>query len=132
VVRGYKDIILYPPTDLPWLRYKNCQPAKYTLKDDNNFVIEEIDGPQVPWIAVDPLKPDLEAYPEYANATPIRLRLNEGDVLYLPSQWFHHLSQSQLCVAVNFWYDMKFDTKYVYNQMLANLVKLGQNKDNKT
>ena len=82
--------------------------------------------PNVPWIAVDPLKPDLEEYPEYANASPLRMRLHAGDILYLPSLWFHHLSQSQGCVAVNFWYDMQFDSKYVYNQMLSNLVKLDE------
>ena len=127
VVRGYKDITLFPPTDMPWLRYKSCRPAKYVMGEKHSFQVEELDEPLVPWIAVDPLNPDLEQFPEFVNASPVRLRLHAGDLLYLPSQWFHHLSQSQGCVAVNFWYDMQFDSKYVYNQMLSNLVKLNEN-----
>ena len=124
VVRGHKDIILFPPTDLPWLRHKSCHPAKYSLNTEGQFKIDDCDGEKVPWIEVDPLNPDLSAHPEYGNASPIKLRLEAGDVLYLPSLWFHHLSQSQGCVAVNFWYDMQFDIKYVYQQMLSNLVRI--------
>lgn len=124
VVRGHKDIILFPPTDLPWLRHKSCHPAKYSLNTEGQFRIDDCDGEKVPWIEVDPLNPDLSAHPEYGNASPIKLRLEAGDVLYLPSLWFHHLSQSQGCVAVNFWYDMQFDIKYVYQQMLSNLVRI--------
>ena len=46
------------------------------------------------------------------------MRVNAGDVLYLPSLWFHHLRQSHGCVAVNFWYDMEFDARYAYNNFL--------------
>ena len=67
---------------------------------------------------------DLEKYPEFSNATPMRLRLNSGDVLYLPSFWFHHLRQSHGCVAVNFWYDMDYDCKWNYFNFLTNVVKL--------
>lgn len=54
----------------------------------------------------------------------MRLRLNSGDVLYLPSFWFHHLRQSHGCVAVNFWYDMDYDCKWNYFNFLTNVVKL--------
>jgi Cupin-like domain len=37
----------------------------------------------------------IELYPEYSNSTPLRVRVEAGDALYLPSFWFHHLSQSQ-------------------------------------
>jgi len=114
VVKGYKDIILFPPTDLPWLPYKLCDQAIYQ-KSQNGFVIETLeDSPKLPWIAVDPLNPDLKEFPGYKNAHPMKLRLNAGDVLYLPSLWFHHLQQSHGCIAVNFWYDMEFDSKFNY------------------
>ena len=67
---------------------------------------------------------DLEKFPEFSNATPMQLRLNSGDVLYLPSFWFHHLRQSHGCVAVNFWYDMDYDCKWNYFNFLTNVVKL--------
>jgi len=114
VVKGFKDIILFPPTDLPWLPYKLCDQAIYQ-KSQNGFVIETLeDSPKLPWIAVDPLNPDLKEFPGYKNAHPMKLRLNAGDVLYLPSLWFHHLQQSHGCIAVNFWYDMEFDSKFNY------------------
>ena len=93
------------------------------IKDDR-FDVEPCEGPEVPWIAVDPLKPDLERFPEYKNASPVRMRLEAGDVLYLPSLWFHHLRQSQGCIAVNFWYDMQFDVKFVYNKFIQNLIRM--------
>ena len=76
------------------------------------------------WITVDPLHPDFEKFPEYQNAHPLKLRLNSGDVLYLPSLWFHHLKQSQGCVAVNFWYDMEFDCKFNYFSFMKSLHSL--------
>jgi hypothetical protein len=36
-----------------------------------------------------------ELYPDYGKSTQLRVRLEAGDALYLPSFWFHHLSQSQ-------------------------------------
>ena len=41
------------------------------------------------------------------------MRVKAGDVLYLPSLWFHHLEQSHGCIAVNFWYDMDFGDRCV-------------------
>ena len=46
-----------------------------------------------------------------------------GDVLYLPSLWFHHLRQSHGCLAVNFWYDMEFDAKFNHFNLVSNLSK---------
>ncbi len=44
-------------------------------------------------------------------ASPLKVRVEAGDALYLPSLWFHHLRQSHGCIAVNFWYDMEFDAR---------------------
>ena len=122
VIRGEKDITLQPPSDLPWIPYKNYHPAVY--KQDTNtglWETESLEGSLVPWIAIDPLNPDFEAWPSYKNATQLRLKLKAGDVLYLPSFWFHHLAQTQGCIAVNYWYDMQFDVKYNFFNLLQNL-----------
>ena len=125
VVKGYKDIILHPPTDLPWLRHKLCQQAVYQKDNDGKLVLQSlVNEPPIPWIAVDPLRPNLDRYPEYANSHPIKLRLNAGDVLYLPSLWYHHLQQSHGCIAVNYWYDMEFDGKFNYYNFVKDLVSL--------
>ena len=124
VVKGFKDIILFPPTDLPWLSHKLCKQAIYK-RSQKGFFIEDLDGaPKLEWIAVDPLNPDLKQFPEYKNAHPMKLRLNAGDVLYLPSFWFHHLQQSHGCIAVNFWYDMEFDVKFNYFNFVKDVTRV--------
>jgi len=127
VVRGQKNIILHPPTDLPWVPYKKYKPAVYKYFEEfRKFEIVKCDddSPEVPWVAVDPLNPDLETFPDYANATKIQVTLGAGDLLYLPSFWFHHLTQSDDVIAVNFWYDMEFDIKYNYYNLLSNMKQL--------
>lgn len=54
---------------------------------------------QVPWIPLDPLNPDLERYPEYSQAKPLQCTVKAGEMLYLPSLWFHHVQQSHGCIA---------------------------------
>ncbi len=44
-----------------------------------------------------------ELYPDYGRSTQLRVRLEAGDALYLPSFWFHHLSQSQAGGRANAW-----------------------------
>jgi jumonji domain-containing protein 7 len=39
-----------------------------------------------PWIPVNPLCPDFVRYPRFANACPITVTVNEGDMLYLPGK----------------------------------------------
>ena len=41
--------------------------------------------------AVDWANPDLGTYPEFANAKVNEVVMQAGDVLYLPTNWFHHI-----------------------------------------
>ena len=105
-----------------------CSQAIFQRNSDGVFHTKILeDQPKIPWIEVDPLNPDFDRFPEYQNAHPLKLRLNAGDVLYLPSLWFHHLQQSQGCIAVNFWYDMEFDCKFNYFNLIKNLSSLLKN-----
>ncbi|KAM8833152.1 bifunctional peptidase and (3S)-lysyl hydroxylase JMJD7 [Synchiropus picturatus] len=124
VVSGEKRFILLPPTDRPFIPYGVYQPAVYRQRDgaDGEFEIVDQSGSQkVPWIPLDPLEPDLERFPYYRRARPLRCSVKAGEMLYLPSLWFHHVQQSHGCMAVNFWYDMDFDIKYNYFQLLEQL-----------
>lgn len=119
VVSGYKDFILHPPTDLPWIPYGEYPPAKFKKVDEGKYDVFPLeDEPKVPWIAVDPLNPDLVNYPNYAKVCKYQCRVHAGDALYLPSLWFHHVRQSHGCIAVNYWYDMEYDIKYNYFKFL--------------
>lgn len=139
VIDGYKDFILIPPTDLPKVPYKNFPIASFknVKESEYNLVPHEIKEEEnnahanknamflkcetIKWIAIDPLNPDLDNYPEFENANIYKFRLHKGDCLYLPSLWFHHVQQSHECIAVNYWYDMDFDVKYCYYKMLEAL-----------
>ena len=124
VISGHKDFILLPPTDRPWIPYKTFPPAVHRCDSSGVFSTvpcSEGEAHSVPWIPIDPLNPDFEQYPQYKRASPVHVRVNAGDILYLPSLWFHHVRQSHACIAVNYWYDMQFDIKYVYFQLLEQL-----------
>ncbi|XP_034015475.1 bifunctional peptidase and (3S)-lysyl hydroxylase JMJD7 [Thalassophryne amazonica] len=122
VISGEKTFILLPPTDRPFIPYGLYQPAVYKQQDNSDFeIIDQRDSEKVPWIPLDPLKPDFERYPLYRKARPLRCTVKAGEMLYLPSLWFHHVQQSHGCIAVNFWYDMEYDIKYNYFQLLEAL-----------
>ncbi|XP_058842566.1 bifunctional peptidase and (3S)-lysyl hydroxylase JMJD7 isoform X1 [Acipenser ruthenus] len=129
VISGEKHFILLPPSDRPFIPYELYPPATFKQREDGSFdVVDEEAAEKVPWIPVDPLNPDLERYPDYGLARPLHCTVRAGEMLYLPSLWFHHVRQSQGCIAVNYWYDMEFDVKYNYFQLLESLsAVLGKN-----
>ena len=61
---------------------------------------------------IDPERPDLEQFPDYSHSSVYRVRLEAGDCLYLPSFWFHHLSQSHGCIGNRVTSYMIFDLNF--------------------
>uniref|UniRef100_A0A914UIR9 JmjC domain-containing protein n=1 Tax=Plectus sambesii TaxID=2011161 RepID=A0A914UIR9_9BILA len=59
---------------------------------------------------VDITKPDFQKFPLFAGARPMRCVIEKGDVLYLPSFWWHEVQSYPNMtegrnLAVNFWYE---------------------------
>uniref|UniRef100_A0A1B0D5L4 Bifunctional peptidase and (3S)-lysyl hydroxylase JMJD7 n=1 Tax=Phlebotomus papatasi TaxID=29031 RepID=A0A1B0D5L4_PHLPP len=127
VISGYKDFVLIPPVCYHNVPRKVYPSAVYKTDSSGKIAIEpqcdqETGKPiTIEWVSVDPLKPDMKAYPEYSKALKYEVRVNAGDILYLPSFWYHHVRQSHKCIAVNFWYDMDFDARYCYYRMIEKL-----------
>jgi hypothetical protein len=112
-IAGYKELILYPPSDLENLYYigrpkgilKYNYPGVFTRDpssvDKNHFVFGS---------SVNIDHPDLQRFPRFSNAKPIRVLLKPGQVLYLPSFWHHEVQSipgnddDGLNIAVNFWF----------------------------
>ncbi|KAG8225410.1 hypothetical protein J437_LFUL004610 [Ladona fulva] len=95
-----------------------------TLKSESmEALFTDSSKSNVPWICIDPEKPDLNSYPLYANATQVKVRVHAGDVLFLPAHWFHHVKQSHGCIAVNYWYDMKYDHRYANQAFITALLR---------
>ena len=121
VVSGTKEFILHAPTDAYFLYYRNYPVARY-LKIDEAWELEEMNM-EMPWISINPLRPDRTRFPLYRYATPMKATLYAGDMLYLPSMYFHHVQQhGNRIIAVNYWYDMDYDIKYVYYQYLQKTI----------
>lgn len=100
VLSGQKDFLLHPPTDRPFIPYGLYQPAVYHQRDDGTFeVLDQTESEKVPWIPLDPLEPDMERFPQYRWARPIRCSVKAGEMLFLPSLWFHHVQQTHGCIA---------------------------------
>ncbi len=91
VLRGRRRFILLPIEQLPNLY---VGPLDRTLAGQ-------------PISLVDFLDPDLDAHPRFRDALPHALvaDLEPGDVLYVPSLWFHHVeSPDPFGAMLNFWW----------------------------
>lgn len=54
---------------------------------------------------------------------PIECTVKAGEVLFLPALWYHRVTQTCPTVAVNFWHDMRFDSRFVYWQFVGRVGK---------
>jgi jumonji domain-containing protein 7 len=126
VVTGEKHFIIFPPTDYYYLYPKNFQMGTYKTIDGKQVPIldEEQEEDQL-WYSVDVQNPDSDRFPLFTNASPLYVTLKKGETLYLPSLWFHHVSQSEdqegKAISVNFWYDMSFNSTFYLNQFMRDL-----------
>ncbi|XP_063369865.1 bifunctional peptidase and (3S)-lysyl hydroxylase Jmjd7 [Cydia amplana] len=117
--------VVHPHTPhWPLVPYHRYPRAEFQYSGGWEIVpVKDEDETGLPWICVDPKQPDYKKYPQFKKAHKYSVSLEKGDCLYLPSLWFHHVTQSHGCIAVNYWYDMDFDIKYCYFKMLEKMCK---------
>ncbi|KAK4966032.1 hypothetical protein LTR66_012080 [Elasticomyces elasticus] len=118
-IRGQKHFVLLSPVETACVNEKPLPAATYERRHTTessgevalSLRIDEL-AEKVPVAIWDPDAPDHNATPMSHLAQPLRVTLNEGDMLYLPALWYHKVSQScgnqGYCCAVNYWYDMDF------------------------
>jgi hypothetical protein len=70
--------------------------------------------------AVDPVHPDLVAHPRFAEARPVAVTVRTGEVLFLPSFWWHHVTSLSVSISVNQWW--RADLSEHYNPTGARLM----------
>ncbi len=91
VAAGRRRFLLFPPEQLP------------------NLYVGPLDVTPAgqPVSLVDPLAPDLERFPRYADAMRHAQAavLEPGDALFIPSMWWHHIEALEpFNVLVNYWW----------------------------
>jgi len=77
--------------------------------------------------AVDPVQPDLKAFPRFAEAKPIEVTVKAGEVLFLPSFWWHHVTSLSVSISVNQWW--RGDLSEFCNRTGARLMRLEYQHD---
>jgi len=140
VLRGEKTFTLLPPMDAAFL-YKREFPVARWAHDDGAcggdrtrgcWALRPSDATSVPWIEADPDAPDAVRFPLSVHASPLRLTLRRGEVLYLPALWLHQVGvgagAGEPTIAVNQWFDMRHGGVYAAQQMLLGLAPLLQER----
>lgn len=119
-IRGQKHFVLLPPVEMPCVNETPLARGRYVPgssagagEDERLEVQVQGDGEDAVPVAIwDPDLPEEKATPYSHLAKPLRVTLNEGDMLYLPAMWYHKVSQTAgeegFVCAVNYWYDMDF------------------------
>lgn len=131
-IRGQKHFVLMPPVEMPCVYEQLLHRGRYVPRPHPNAENEsgkaDRNGRQsgdcdleiqldasadlVPIAIWDPDEPEQHPTAYSHLAKPLRVTLREGDMLYLPSMWYHKVSQrvgdEGFVCAVNYWYDMEF------------------------
>lgn len=120
VLTGEKVFTLFPPTAFPFLGEQRYPAARYKQDEEGQWttIAEEGIDP-VPWVMDQ-------------TTGGLTIRVQAGQCLYLPSLWYHRVEQIGVTVAVNFWYDMAFDAKWVYYQFLRRITHVYEHQKKPT
>lgn len=127
VVQGEKTFTLLPPAMVPFLHERQCAPAQFVRRELPNgsstlqALPDAAPAEPVPWVPVDVARPNLERFPDFAQATAVQVRVGPGELLYLPAMWYHQVAQQGLTVAVNYWHDMPFGHAYIHHQFIRDV-----------
>ena len=114
-VLGKKHFVLLPPVDMACVGEQVLPAATYafdqSLSEDTNSgkLVPTLDDPpaETPFATWDPDKPSHRGTDFSHLCKLLKVKLDPGDMLYLPALWYHKVSQScgdeDVCVAVNYW-----------------------------
>mmetsp|Transcript_8415 Transcript_8415/g.15881 ORF Transcript_8415/g.15881 Transcript_8415/m.15881 type:complete len:302 (+) Transcript_8415:98-1003(+) len=95
---GRKNVVLFPP-----MRLKDTPPV--VDDDDVDWHYAGHDGQQYNTSPVDIINPDIEKYPLFKKAPmAIECQIEPGDILYIPSKWWHHVTSLDTTISVNVWW----------------------------
>ena len=117
-IRGNKELLLFPPSDVKNLYYVGRPKGTLKFEYPATFDRDKSSVDKRAFVfgsSVNVDDPDTARHPLYAKASPLRVILHPGDVLYLPAFWHHEVQSipepdtsmgpgKRINVAVNFWF----------------------------
>lgn len=95
-VQGRKHFVLLPPHCHPGVNERLLRPGTYARNAQDSRLCLVMDGGEsgesgeseaVPFAIWDPDRPDEDATPYSKLVEPMRVTLQQGDMLYLPAMW---------------------------------------------
>lgn len=92
-VQGQKHFVLLPPHCHPCVNERLLRPGTYARGGHDSRLHLVMDGSEggesgaVPFAIWDPDRPDENATPYSKLVEPMRVTLQQGDMLYLPAMW---------------------------------------------
>ena len=148
VCSGQKEFILCPPSDVIFLHENEFTSGTFHPIPNNKsgetswgVVADErsdtnAESTKTRWIEPDMKRclenasSSTEEFPLISKAHPVKVLVSEGEMLYIPSLWYHRVTQTCETIGINYWYDMKFDSAHwCYFNFLQNLKKQDMNLD---
>jgi lysine-specific demethylase 8 len=87
-VRGRKKFMLYAPDEAPRLHYPEPSFPHYHLHF-SPVTVED---------------PDLARHPRFREARGVELVVEAGQVLHIPSGWWHYVRGLEPSISLNFWW----------------------------
>ncbi|XP_029195651.2 bifunctional peptidase and (3S)-lysyl hydroxylase JMJD7-like [Acropora millepora] len=111
-ISGRKELFLYEPHQNSRLYEAHIQEASlaYNPVTKKFWRKELLESTSMVMSPVDILKPDYNRFPKFKEAQALNCTINEGDVLFMPSFWWHEVQSypsenEPRNLAVNFWYE---------------------------
>ena len=83
---GTKRWTLFPVRDIPFL-----------------YMDRPLENSDFATSSVDPMNPNLNEFPLFANARSVVVDLMAGEMLYLPAGWAHHVENLSTSLMINYW-----------------------------
>jgi len=121
---------------MPCINEQPLRKGRYVPASSDTELLEvqlDEEAEPVPVATWCPDLPDKFTTPYSGLSKPLRVTLEEGDMLYLPALWYHKVSQTAgeegFVCAVNYWYDMDFSGHFwASNSFLRDVVSSQQKK----
>lgn len=130
VLHGSKKFTLLPPCDRYRLDMREVPVARYT----ESLLLQPVEPKQtITWAATGSewsirRNQSAKLLQDSALPAPLVVEVHAGEALYLPSMWYHMVEQndddSGRVIAVNYWYDMQYDCKFAYAQLVESLSRM--------